>query len=100
MKRNVVSVTAVCLALCIVLSGCAGVNFIGYFQQLGALLGGRNLTPFAQMEYARPDMDAFSRTLEDCCGRAEKETAYRIWWALFMNAMLRLMIFTAIWRWR
>ena len=64
---------AVVLALCLVLTGCAGLNFAGYFQQLGALLGGRLLTPYNQMEYTRPDMEQFQKTLEDCCARAEAE---------------------------
>lgn len=74
MKKKLFSVAAVCLALCMVLSGCAGINFMGYFQQLGALLGGGTLTPFDQMEYSRPDMEQFSKTVEDCCSRAETET--------------------------
>ena len=53
MKKKLFSMIAVCLALCMVLTGCAGVNFIGYFQQLGQLLGGGYLTPFEQMEYSR-----------------------------------------------
>ena len=64
---------AVVLALCLVLTGCAGLNFAGYFQQLGALLGAKLLMPYDQMEYTRPDMDQFQKTLEDCCARAESE---------------------------
>ncbi len=74
MKKNCFSVVVVCLALCMVLTGCAGINFPGYFQQLGALLGGGMLTPFDQMEYSRPDMEQFHTILEDCCTRAETET--------------------------
>lgn len=77
MKKQFFTVMAVCLALCLVLTGCAGLNFAGYFQQLGALLGGGVLTPFAQMEYSRPDMEQFQKTLEDCCARAEAETNLR-----------------------
>ena len=73
MKRKMFSVLAVCLALCLALTGCTGLNFAGYFQQLGALLGGGTLTPFDQMEYVRPDMEQFNQTLEDCCARAETE---------------------------
>ncbi len=74
MKQKVLSVTAVLVSLCLMLSGCAGLNFSGYFQQLGDLLGGGTLTPFAQMEYIRPDMEQFDRTLEECCAAAETET--------------------------
>lgn len=74
MKKQFFAVTAICMALCMVLTGCAGLNFAGYFQQLGALLGGGLLTPFNQMEYTRPDMEQFSQTLEDCCAQAETET--------------------------
>ena len=74
MKKKLFSMIAVCLALCMVLTGCAGVNFIGYFQQLGQLLGGGYLTPFEQMEYSRPDMEQFNKVLEECCRQAEAET--------------------------
>ena len=73
MKRQLFSVIAVCLVLCLVLSCCAGLNFSDYFQQLGALLGGGMLTPFDQMEYVRPDMAQFALTLDDCCARGERE---------------------------
>ena len=74
MKKRIISVWAVVLALCLMLTGCAGLNFRGYFQQLEALLFGGALTPYSQMEYVRPDMTQFQKTLEDCCARAEQET--------------------------
>ena len=74
MKKQLYRILAVCLALCVVLTGCVGLNFAGYFQQLGALLGGGVLTPFDQMQYSRPDMERFDKTLEECCARAETET--------------------------
>lgn len=75
MKRKFISYLAVCLALCLVLTGCAGVNFSGYFQQLGTLLGVGPSTPFDQMSYVRPDMNQFHQLLEQCCTRAETETS-------------------------
>ncbi len=74
MKKQGLRVLAVCLALCLVLSGCAGVDFGGYFEQLGALLSGALLTPFSQMEYVRPDMEQFNRVLQESCDKAAKET--------------------------
>ena len=73
MKKRLAAVVAVCLALCLAFSGCAMINLDGYFQQLGALLGGM-LTPLEQMEYTRPDMERFHQVLEDCCQKAESET--------------------------
>lgn len=71
--KKMFSILAVVLALCIALTGCTGLNFARYFQQLGALLGGGLLMPYNQMEYTRPDMEQFQKTLEDCCARAEAE---------------------------
>ncbi len=74
MRRKLFAYLSLCLALCLVLSGCAGINLSGYFQQLGALLGGGQPTPFDQMTYARPDMSQFGQTLEQCCAKAETES--------------------------
>ncbi len=74
MKKRLVSVLAVCLVLCLVLTGCTGLDFGGYFQQLGALLSGELLTPFAQMEYVRPDMEQFEKLLQESCDKAAAET--------------------------
>jgi hypothetical protein len=71
--KKMFRILAVVLALCLVLTGCAGLNFGEYFQQLGALLGAKLLMPYDQMEYTRPDMEQFQKTLEDCCARAESE---------------------------
>lgn len=73
MKKNILSTLAVCLCLCMLLSGCMGVNFLGYFGNLMDLLGG-SLTTFDQMEYTRPDMEQFRTVLEDCCADAQTET--------------------------
>ena len=74
MKKTILCIVAVCLAVCILLSGCAGINFVGYFQQLAALISGGAVTPFSQMEYTRPDMAYFRKTLDTCCAAAESET--------------------------
>ena len=73
MRKNVLSLTAVLLVLCLVLTGCAGIDFVGYFQQLAALVGGGDLVSLEQMEYTRPDMAAFDKTLDDCCAQVETE---------------------------
>lgn len=74
MSKKYTCVLALCLVVCILLSGCAGVNFRGYFQHLAYLMGGGSLTPFDQMEYTRPDMDKFAEVTEKCCTDAATET--------------------------
>ena len=73
MRKHLLRVMAVCLALCLMLSGCAGINFAGYFQQLAALVGG-GLMPLSQMEYSRPDMENLQQTAQKCCDQAQTET--------------------------
>ena len=73
MRKNVLSVTAMLLVLCLMLTGCAGINFVGYFEQLAALLGGSSLMPLEQMEYTRPDMEKLQQTVEACCAQAQTE---------------------------
>ena len=74
MKQKVLVLLAVVLTVCIALTGCANLNFPGYFAHLSYLLGGGGLTPFDQMTYTRPDMTAFAAKAEQCCAAAEKET--------------------------
>ncbi len=74
MMKNKFSCLAVCLALCLVLTACSGLNFGGYFQRLDNLLFGQQQSEFDQMSYTRPDMDRFVQTMEQCCAQAASET--------------------------
>lgn len=70
MKKQIVSITAVCLVLAL-LTGCAGIA--DYFRQLGQLLGGEAVK-FTEMEYTRPDMTHFQQVLEQCCEEGRTQT--------------------------
>lgn len=74
MTRKYTGLVALCLVVCLLFSGCTGVNFLGYFQHMANLLSGSTLTPFSQMTYTRPDMTAFASTAEQCCAEADAET--------------------------
>lgn len=75
MSKKYTCVLALCLIVCILLTGCMGLNFGGYFQHLSNLLGGGMLTPFDQMDYTRPDMTHFQSVAEQCCSDAGSETS-------------------------
>lgn len=74
MARKYTGLVALCLVVCLLFSGCAGLNFLGYFQHMANLLSGGVLTPFSQMNYTRPDMAAFAATAQQCCDDARTET--------------------------
>ena len=63
---------ALCLVLCLTLTGCAGIDLKGYFENLIAMFSG--VTAFVDMEYQRPDMDAFQKALDQACAAAAEET--------------------------
>lgn len=87
-------VIALCLVAALLLTGCASLNFTGYFEQLSYLLGigddsgssGRKTSGgstvytdpapdyddirFADIEYYRPDMEELNEILSDSCGTA------------------------------
>ena len=73
MKKKALRLVALCLAACLLLTGCSTFDFGGYFRNLYQLFGGRTLTSFADMEYTRPDMDEFDRLLEQCCQQAKTQ---------------------------
>ena len=60
---------ALVLALAILLTGCSGLSFEELMSQLGA----QAITPFSEMQYARPDMAKMETALQDCCSAAETE---------------------------
>ena len=72
MNRKFMVIVALVLVLSLTLTGCAGVDFAGYFAQLGQLLLGGTVTAFANMEYTRPDMEKLQTVVDDCCGRVSQ----------------------------
>ena len=68
MKRFI----ALCLALCLLLTGCSGLDFGGYFGNLLSAITG--VQDFSNMEYTRPDMDAMEADLNALCAQAAIET--------------------------
>ena len=68
MKRLI----ALCLSLCLILTGCSALDFGGYFDNLlTAITGVQN---FSKMEYTRPDMAALEADVEALCAQAATET--------------------------
>ena len=61
-----------CLVLSLTLTGCTGTDFRGYWDQLINIFTG--VTPFRQIHYTRPDMDALETQLQTICNQASTET--------------------------
>ena len=74
MRPILMKIIALCLVLCLTLSGCAFLDLGGYFENLMAIMGG--VTDFADMQYRRPDLDAMESTLEQACAAAATETYF------------------------
>ncbi len=72
MKSMAKRLTALLICVCLLLSGCTGLDFGSYFDNLLGMFGG--VTGFAQMEYTRPDMDALEQQLQSICALAAEET--------------------------
>ena len=70
MRRKVTRLVSLLLAAALLLCGCNGIDY----EQLWGVVEAQLATPFADMEYVRPDMDKMEALLEDCCQRAETET--------------------------
>lgn len=62
---------ALCLALCLLLTGCSGLDFGGYFDNLLSAVTGTQ--DFSRMEYIRPDMAALEAELDALCAQAATE---------------------------
>ena len=58
---------ALVLALVMLVTGCSGMSF----EELVGELGAQMVTPFAEMQYTRPDMARMEAALEDCCDLAK-----------------------------
>ncbi len=73
MKKWTTKLVALCLVLCLTLSGCGILDLGGYFDQLLGILGGNFMTSFEDMAYTRPDMQAFRTTLQEGLDAAKEE---------------------------
>lgn len=71
MKILAKKLIALCLVLCLTLTGCSGIDVMGYFENLTSILTG--VTAFDRMRYTRPDMDAFDNELDAVCALAAGE---------------------------
>ena len=69
MKR-IYKLIALILVAALLLTGCNGAAFRQWLQ---GLLGQQRI-PFSEMEYTRPDMDAFQTQLDDCLQGAKEDT--------------------------
>ena len=71
MKKIMRAAVALLLVICLCfgMTGCAGVDFVGYFEQLILMMLGGMPSSFSQMEYVRPDLDALQTVVEDCVGK-------------------------------
>ena len=58
---------ALVLALVMLVTGCSGMSF----EELVGELGAQMVTPFAEMQYTRPDMARMEAALEECCDLAK-----------------------------
>lgn len=73
MKNRMFRILAVVTLVAVLLTGCTGGLLEDFLQELqGALMG--TLVSFEDMEYARPDGDAFVQQVKDCCQQALTET--------------------------
>ena len=72
MKKIQLKIIALCLALCLLLSGCSMIG--SYFSLLGSLLFGDGYYyTLEEMEYVRPDMEQLKQVIEDSCAKAAEE---------------------------
>ena len=72
MKRRIVKLFALMMTLVMLLSGCQAIEMLENLETGG--MTDLVSTPFDQMEYTRPDMDALQQSLEDCLAASETET--------------------------
>lgn len=74
---------ALLLVLAVLISGCSGLSF----QQILDELGNQTITPFSEMQYARPDMEKMETALNDCCLAAkdssDKDALMEKVWAFY-----------------
>lgn len=70
MHRMKIRLIALLLAAALLLTGCAVVDFGGYFSGLRSVMEGDAIVPYESMEYTRPDMGKIELALENACSLA------------------------------
>lgn len=68
MKTPQLRVLCLCLALCILFTGCAGLDLGSYFDRLSSIASGS--IPFSEMEYIRPDTGELESAAQTCMALA------------------------------
>lgn len=76
-------VLAMILALAVLMTGCGGLDFEGYFAAWKSLLGGSAITPYEAMEYERPDMGRIREALDEAIQEADGEDGQAILEAVY-----------------
>lgn len=74
MKKPHLKLTALCLVLALLLSGCVNIDFAGYLENLLNVLTGALVVSFEDMEYTRPDTDTLLDAIDSCRESAATET--------------------------
>lgn len=71
MKTIRLRVFALILTAAMLLTGCSGLDFGGYFTALRSMMGGNTIIPYSSMEYSRPELTDVEDTLAAACKAAE-----------------------------
>lgn len=74
MKRSLLKIVALCLAVILLFTGCNSIAFSTLLQAVGQTLLGGHHVPFADMEYTRPDLNEFQTELDKCMHGAKADT--------------------------
>lgn len=72
MKKKMQCLIALILVLCLLLTGCGGVDFAGFFENLLMMFLGGFMTPFDDMVYTRPDVENLKTVVDTCCEEVPK----------------------------
>ena len=90
---------ALCLAVCLLLGGCAAPDLYSFWQGLQSIIHTGMATPFSEMEYSRPDPDAVAAQAARTAALSQTETdvdtlmeevytCYEIYYSFYTNYML------------
>ena len=74
MRKPIFRLIAICLAVCVLFSGCGVIDLMGYFERLGAMMGLSSIS-FENMEYERPDVDYIEDVLDNCMELSKDQNA-------------------------
>ena len=99
MKSWIIRLVALCLAVCLLLGGCVMPDLKSFWQDLQAVIQAGMITPFAEMEYTRPDgekvvaqaakaSDLSKTKISADALMEEVYTCYEIYYDFYTNYML------------